>query len=135
MSLNDLKKYTEIQQEAIESLGSGIREVAEHEADWTVFRDSCWGKLPKGFQRVVNEESKPNVTEGIELVPKHTVTAFPWLPTPWGALSGEEFLVRSEYDLIEQSALDNAKTPCSVFLVTGQAGIGLPCSPLLSAAT
>ena len=125
-SLSDLVRHIPAQEEAISKLPSSVVESKTDNCTiWNEFRKQLWGKILGSLQRgqpVKRDEVEP--IDDIVLPGTHTIATLPEdLPAAW-KLPSRQILVRSEYSKAEKAALPVSESVHSVFVVTGQPGIG-----------
>lgn len=135
LTMQSLQPYVDAQEEIIESLLRKGRQ--DHyfrdpnDEDWAQFWDSAWGKpvilekekVVRGTNPVDNSLILPNVVPPTcRVLPKpRALDAF------WGDFDCKKFLIRDEYREAHHSILATfaKERAYSVFIVTGQPGIGL----------
>ena len=100
-------------------------------ADWKAFRDNFWGKPLNDLEQEESVERGSDPRLDFKSLEKHRVLPIPpTLPEEWHLKVPEKFLVRSEYDEVEQEALRVFKDiTVHIFVVNGTPGIGLFPSP------
>ena len=130
MSLGDLIKHIPAQKERIDSISAGLDSETEACAYWSEFRKSIWGREASEWQKVedvdrgddrVRDDHIPDGPPG----PCSVVTLPKSLPDTWSIdKSKMKILVRADYHEALNAAVLANNAHVTVFVVSGQPGIG-----------
>ena len=127
VSLNDLTRYIDIQNQAIKSLPSGVIIPVASRSPWEDFRQEFWGNDLEKSETVDRGEDpvEDNVLpEGPPSGSFPVIEAPKSMPNALG-LTSKKIVVRSEYDEAERAAVLCVKSGIKLFIATGTRGIGI----------